>query len=518
MSVAKIPAPASASFDEAWYLDAYPDVAAVVGSHEVPTAYAHWLASGQFEGRQAPPGFLPAEVFDEQAYLQANPDVAEAMLRGVYRSGREHFQTYGSEEGRNLGPPAVSDEEARGVRLFDEAWYLKRNPDIAQAVANGTILSGYAHWVVDGRIEGRSAPPGYNESLTFDEAFYLRAYPQAAGEIAAERALTPRHHYDTIGRFRGYLPNDAAERPGEASPRCGLWFDQPDALDLIEGRWELGRLSPEQAELLHHWVRYGYVILPRRLPADLVDAASAALLGAFDGAADGVRFDCPELNAYHPVPWDPAVKTGAAMALDLHWLLPAVRELVLAAPVRAFLELLFERKIMAARSVASLHGAGRPLHRDTPQVPFSLGQSAAAWIALEDVPPGAGEITYFAASHKLPVHLYGGRYRTLWDAHRMLQREAIQDLQDDDSERLEELTRAEDLPARHFTARKGDVMLWHPDLVHGELAPGSRDRRAAILTHYCPREVAPLTFERGTPAIRSFAGLASYATAVYREP
>ena len=518
MSVIKVPAPASSSFDEAWYLDAYPDVAAAVGSSDVPTAYAHWLTSGQFEGRLAPPGFIEAEVFNERDYLKANPDVAEAIRQGAYESGRQHFLDHGSEEGRSIGSPGVSDEEARGIGLFDEAWYLKRNPDIAMAVAKGTIASGYAHWVVDGRIEGRSAPPGYNESLTFDEEFYRRAYPQAVAELASERALTLRHHYDTVGRLRGYLPNAAAERPGNASPRCGLWLDQPNALDLIEGSWELGRISLEQAGLLHHWARYGYVILPRRLPADLVDAASRALHRAFDGTIDGVRFDCRALNAYHAVPWDPAVRTGAAMALDLHWLLPAVLDVVLAAPVRTFLELLFERKIMAARSVASLHGAHRPLQRDTPQIPFSLGQSAAAWIALEDVPPGAGEMTYYPASHKLPQHLYGGRYRTLWDAHRMLQREAVQEMRDDDSERLEELSRTEGLSARHFMAKKGDVMLWHPDLIHGELAPSSRDRRAGILTHYCPREVAPLSFERGTPAIRSFAGLASYATAVYREP
>ena len=512
--------PASASFDEEWYLGMYDDVAGAVRSGVIASAYDHWLETGRAEGRVAPPGFLDGAAFDEKAYLLANPDVAEGVRRGDFGSGREHYLANGSREGRPTGMGAVVDEHARGVGLFDEAWYLKRNRDIAAAVEKGTIASGYAHWVVDGRLEGRKAPPGYNESLTFDEEFYGRAYPQAVAEVAAGRALTLRQHYETLGRPRGYVPNAFAERPGDPAAmatRSGLWLDHANALDLIEGRWELGQLTQEQAELLIHWARFGYVVLPRRLPAALADAAATAVHSAFDGDMDGARFRCAGLSAYHTVPWDPAVQTEEATALDLHWLAPPVLDLLLAPPIRSMLELLFGRRVMVAGSEASVRGAQQAWHRDTPTTPFSLGQSAAAFVALEDFSPGAGEFTYFPGSHKLPDHLYGGRYRTLWDAHRMLQHEAIHDTRDEDSERLDDQCRLAGLAPQLFAGRKGDVLLYHPGLVHGELAPDS-GTRAAIVAHYCPREVAPLTFEQGDPAIRSHAGVASYATGVYGAP
>ena len=44
---------------------------------------------------------------------------------------------------------------------FDEAHYLQAYPDVADAVQDGRISSGYAHWLEWGREEGRSPPPGY---------------------------------------------------------------------------------------------------------------------------------------------------------------------------------------------------------------------------------------------------------------------------------------------------------------------------------------------------------------------
>jgi HAD superfamily phosphatase (TIGR01681 family) len=43
--------------------------------------------------------------------------------------------------------------------LFDEVWYLNNNPGIAQAVRDGTLRSGWEHYVRHGRAEGRSPAP-----------------------------------------------------------------------------------------------------------------------------------------------------------------------------------------------------------------------------------------------------------------------------------------------------------------------------------------------------------------------
>ena len=46
--------------------------------------------------------FVTDDNFNEQAYLSANPDVAQAVHEGKILSGREHFELFGRDEGRKI--------------------------------------------------------------------------------------------------------------------------------------------------------------------------------------------------------------------------------------------------------------------------------------------------------------------------------------------------------------------------------------------------------------------------------
>ncbi len=418
--------------------------------------------------------------------------------------------------------PAVPPDGKPGPEAFDEAWYLSQNPDVAAAVASGAIGSGYDHWTASGKLEGRIAPPGYDEGDAFDEAFYLRCYPMAAAEIAAGRAADALAHYQQSGRMRGYLPNAFAPRPAEpdktASRFGGFWVDQANANDLIEGREQIGRLTPEEGALLRHWVAYGYVVLRQMLPPDVVERAAAELKRAYSGEMAGAKFECPHVGGFNPIPWDPAVQTQPTKALDLHWLSADIRNLIFAKPIRAFLELVFERRVLASQSLTFLRGSAQHYHQDTLYVPYSRPtQFAASWVALEDVAEGGGELTYFPGSHRTAEYLYGGEYKTLWDAQRMLRRNSLREETRTYSADLEERNLKAGLVPEKFMAKKGDVLLWHADLAHGGLPISVDKTRASVVTHYCPAEVAPLTFERGGAEMRLHEDACWYSTGHYRD-
>lgn len=75
---------------------------------------------------------------------------------------------------------------------FSEGAYLKANPDVAQAVADGTIESGLAHYISSGRAEGRNGnftPEGFNEEA------YLAANPDVAAAVADGRLISGLDHY-----------------------------------------------------------------------------------------------------------------------------------------------------------------------------------------------------------------------------------------------------------------------------------------------------------------------------------
>lgn len=63
-------------------------------------------------------------IFNERFYLEAHPDVAAAVAAGALRSGEEHFVLYGAGEGR------IS------TGLFNRDYYLAKNPDVAAAGVN----------------------------------------------------------------------------------------------------------------------------------------------------------------------------------------------------------------------------------------------------------------------------------------------------------------------------------------------------------------------------------------------
>jgi hypothetical protein len=404
--------------------------------------------------------------------------------------------------------------------VFDEAYYLQNNPDVADAVAKGVVQSGFEHWIAHGRSEGRFPGLLYNETDRVNVSWYLQVYPAALMDIDSGRARDAEHHYQTLGRFRGYLPNSYANRPPHptATPSQfgGLWVDHANAADLIEGKRQIGRMTARQAMQLQSWAQNGYLILPQALPRKVVDRAAGELHRAYAGDFPQLRFECPSLGGYAPMPWQPGVRDKPAKALDLHWWSQAIRDLIFADPVREMLELLFERRVMASQSLTFLRGSAQGYHQDTLYVPFSLPtQFVASWIALEDVTPGGGELTYFPGSHKLPEHLYGERYKTLWDARRELRRNSVYEEMQGYSGQLEQRCRDMGLSPASFMARKGDVLLWHADLVHGGLPISSQATRASVVTHYTASEVAALPCERGRSEQRAYKGVAQYGTQYY---
>ena len=107
-------------------------------------------------------------LFDAAYYLAHNPDVAAAGVDPYL-----HFQLFGWKEGRN--PSA----------LFDVHFYLTQNPDIAAANVNPLL-----HYEIYGWIEGR------NPSLLFSDAGYLAANPDVAAAY-----VNPLLHYITYGQY-----------------------------------------------------------------------------------------------------------------------------------------------------------------------------------------------------------------------------------------------------------------------------------------------------------------------------
>ena len=101
--------------------------------------------------------------FDSAYYLRRYPDVAEAVAAGTFATAYAHFSAAGRAEGRqpnaNWAPPGQAATPIPPESPFDEAWYLRTFPDVAAAIATGAVPSAFDHWLTWGRPEGRPEHP-----------------------------------------------------------------------------------------------------------------------------------------------------------------------------------------------------------------------------------------------------------------------------------------------------------------------------------------------------------------------
>jgi phytanoyl-CoA hydroxylase len=387
--------------------------------------------------------------------------------------------------------------------LFDEAAYLRLHPDVAKAVAEGREASAWQHYDQHGRKEGRKI----ND---FDSEHYLRSYPSAAAEIAAGQAATPFEHYRKFGRARGFLSNATAPRPANAaampSPFGGLWPDQANATDLLQGKLEIGQITARQAEKLRCWIENGYVLLENAIPPSLVDRAVLDLDRAYAGGFPDLKFACPAVSPDH-IPWQPDINPLPATALDIHHFSPAIRNVIFADAITEFLGLIFESKALASQTFGFLRSPMQEARQDSAHVAYTIPrQFATSWIALEEIAGGTNEMYYYPASHRFDDFLYNERYKSVHEAQRMTDDAAIHGQIERHALSLEERAQQRGIAKTPFTARKGDVLVWHADLVHGGDPASNVTTRKSIVTHYCPRHLSPLFSENVTTRLWNHGG------------
>ncbi|HQT68606.1 MAG TPA: phytanoyl-CoA dioxygenase family protein [Acetobacteraceae bacterium] len=404
------------------------------------------------------------------------------------------------------------NEMAQIADMFDEEFYLGAYPDVRAAIEAGIFASGYAHFQLHGRAEGRpGAPP-------FDAAWYQSAYPWAVRDVEIGRARDFWQHYHKMGRHRGYLPNRSAKRPA-TSRSHGLWTDRADAADVIAGRLSLGTLNESDAAMLMHWLEFGFLLLPQVIPETLLDTASAELDLAFQGGIADLLFDCGAV-APGNIAWSPALAAKPAKALDLHYFSEPLRELMFAPGIVYFLNLLFERKPLVCQSLAMERGTSEALHQDTAFVAFSQAlRFVGARVALEDSAQGASELIYYPGSHRLADFLFDGAYKSMHEAMRMrrddsdgpsltAQAEQHVHIQTDRAEKA-------GIMQRSLIARRGDVVLMHADLLYGDRVADNQARNRTIISHYCPSDIAPCSFESGRAAIHRHHDAGYFSSVVY---
>ena len=142
---------------------------------------------------------------------------------------------------------------------------------------------------------------------------------------------------------------------------------------------------------------------------------------------------------------------------DLFLSVPEVRDLALTPSMIPILQSLLGQTPVLCNSLYLERGSAQPAHVDalymTPRTPKHL---IATWVALEDTHEDAGPLEYFPGSHLIDqMKFSNGQYHAVesemphWQAY------------------MHQAVEKAGLKSASFAAKKGDVFIWHANLLHG---------------------------------------------------
>jgi len=164
-----------------------------------------------------------------------------------------------------------------------------------------------------------------------------------------------------------------------------------------------------------------------------------------------------------------------------------------------FLSVLLDGKSKLFQSINFINGSQQKTHSDSIHMTtYPLGGLLGVWIALEDVDETNGALHYIPKSHKLPYFLnsdYDNEGTALKIGKKSYR--AYETFLED---KVEELG----LKKEVFKAKKGDMLIWHANILHGGEPHTDKNRtRKSLVYHFfdensvCYHEVTqrPALFE-----------------------
>lgn len=241
------------------------------------------------------------------------------------------------------------------------------------------------------------------------------------------------------------------------------WLDRPNAWQRLAEDPVFQQMDEQRQAAIRQFVEQGYMILPRFFPEAEVDRLNAEI-------EDLLQDQTLQFNY------------SGRKVMDAFRHAPAANDFFRSPRLLSLLDFMMGKKVVPFQTINFLRGSEQRAHSDSIHMTtFPEGYLIAAWIALEDIKPGTGELFYYPGSHRLPF-VSTADYpsgNTSWKLGPNTNR-----LYED---KIEEILAESDLKKETFLAKKGDVLLWHANLLHGgsPLRDLQSTRRSMVAHYYC---------------------------------
>lgn len=245
------------------------------------------------------------------------------------------------------------------------------------------------------------------------------------------------------------------------------WIDRPDALQKIQQHDFFRQLSPDLQQKILHFISEGYMILEGFYDANTIDAANQEVERLLHDKVADFNY------------------TGRKI-MDAHELSPLLNNTFFRnKQLSLLLEFLLGKTIIPFHTINFIYGSEQRAHSDSIHMSTApQGYLIAAWTAFDDCDENNGALRFYPKSHRLP-------YITCRDYNSgntplLLGKLSYENYED----KVEEVIREHGFQEQYFFAKKGDVLIWHANLIHGGSAIRNKNAtRRSMVAHYFAEEV-----------------------------
>jgi hypothetical protein len=243
------------------------------------------------------------------------------------------------------------------------------------------------------------------------------------------------------------------------------WLDLADSSAVVEAKEGFQQFSDTVQGQLKHWSSNGFLMLKNHFSYEQTDKVNEAV---------------EELiyQKHLPITHDNKVMFGYRHS-------PVIKQMMEDEGLKNLLSFILNKEVIPFQTLNFVKGSGQRAHSDSIHMTtYPLGYLIAAWIALEDIHPESGPLFYYRKSHQLPYLLnddfenYSTRFK--------LGNRQYSDYED----MIEEILSKGNFQKEIFLPKKGDVLIWHANLIHGGMPViNPQLTRKSMVIHYYAKDV-----------------------------
>ncbi len=239
------------------------------------------------------------------------------------------------------------------------------------------------------------------------------------------------------------------------------WLDRPDALEKLSQHPDFQCFTPEIQAQICHFIENGYLILRGWLDNEQVTEINAEVEKLLVEQKASFNYTGRKIMAAYEI--SPIINHYFRQPELLH-----------------LLNFMMGKKIIPFHTINFIEGSEQRAHSDSIHMTTEpQGYLIAAWTALDDCDTHNGPLFYYPKSHRLP-YLMSSDYDS-GTSKLLLGKDNNRQYEN----RIETLLKETQLEKEYFYAKKGDILLWHANLIHGGspiLQKGTT--RKSMVAHY----------------------------------